>query len=72
MTFEEWRDKQGFPVNSTQERLWRECWETAQKQMIEIAAAVQQMARVEIKMSNNYGRNEQARLRELLEKNHAS
>lgn len=28
-TFEEWRDYQGFPVTSTQEPLWRECWEVA-------------------------------------------
>jgi hypothetical protein len=31
MTFEQWRDKTGFPVNTTQEPLWRECWRTAQE-----------------------------------------
>jgi hypothetical protein len=30
MTFEEWRDSIGFPVTSTQEPLWRKCWEDAQ------------------------------------------
>ena len=30
MTFEEWRDKKGFPITSTQQPLWRECWEAAQ------------------------------------------
>ena len=33
MTFDEWKKKQGFPVTSTQEPLWRECWETAQQQL---------------------------------------
>ena len=33
MTFEQWRDKKGFPVTSTQEPLWRECWNTAQENM---------------------------------------
>jgi len=31
MTFEDWKKKKGFPVTSTQEPLWRECWETAQR-----------------------------------------
>jgi hypothetical protein len=30
MTFEEWRDKKGFPVTSTQQPLFRECWQAAQ------------------------------------------
>lgn len=29
-TFEEFRDKNGFPRNSSQEPLWRECWEAGQ------------------------------------------
>ncbi len=29
MTFDEWKEKQGFPVTSTQEPLWRACWMTA-------------------------------------------
>lgn len=36
MTFEEWRDRKGFPVtHPALEPLWRECWETAQKSLQE-------------------------------------
>ncbi len=41
-TFEQWRDAQGFPVNSTQEPLWRECWDAAQ---ISIGARLEAMQR---------------------------
>jgi hypothetical protein len=34
MTFEQYRDKEGFPLNSTQERLWRKCWNTAQRELL--------------------------------------
>lgn len=29
-TFEQWRDQQGFPVTSTQEPMFRQCWNDAQ------------------------------------------
>jgi hypothetical protein len=31
MNFDEWAEKEGFPVTSTQRPLWKECWEIAQR-----------------------------------------
>lgn len=34
MTFEQYRDAEGFPLNSTQEKLWRKCWNAAQRELL--------------------------------------
>lgn len=46
MTFEEWRDKQGFPVNSTQEPLWRESWQAAQRALLNFDRAPETSRRI--------------------------
>ncbi|MGA0610051.1 hypothetical protein ACO2TI_07385 [Caldimonas sp. KR1-144] len=38
MTFDQWAEKQGFPVTSTQRPLWKKCWETAQAQVVRSSA----------------------------------
>jgi len=34
MTFDEWAEKQGFPVTSTQRPLWEKCWNVAQGEVL--------------------------------------
>lgn len=56
MTFEQFRDSEGFPLTSTQEPLWRKCWNAAHAAGSGDAIG-QQMEIVELQEQLNCARN---------------